>query len=308
MLVEERYESSSSVNKSSVFGEHETASSRHEQILTKVAKIQKSANPYTESCSSLATAHLRVEEQIVNIDSQLTDLQEMGSIYKYWTSAFKEIRLNLIDETLQELEIAANRHIQALGLAEWQIEFKTERENKSGTISHSFTTLIYPNGQTNPVPFESYSGGESQRLQLAVTTALSEILLIRAGISPNIEIMDEPTRALSREGITDLLECLRERATELNRAIFFIDHNSLESFLDKVITEQKKVALAPVRIVIHSVDVALSSRVGPLSVCGTLMGRGWYYLYFICSHGAFLASAFIVAIRCSTGIAAARIP
>lgn len=219
---------------------HDAAVSKVEHLLQEIAKIKKSANPYTESCATLAAAYFSVQEQIVNVDTQLNDLHELSSIYKYWTSAFKEIRLNLIDETLQELEISANRHIQALGLDEWQIEFRTERENKSGTISHSFTTLIYPNGQTQPVPFESYSGGESQRLQLAVTTALSEILLIRAGISPNIEIFDEPTRALSREGITDLLECLRDRATELNRAIFFIDHNSLESgYFDKVITVEK---------------------------------------------------------------------
>ncbi len=218
----------------------DSASYKVKELEKELDKAKHATNPYTESCERLAETYFNTEEKIKDLDSQLKEVNETSSIYKYWTTAYKEIRLNLIDETLQELEIAANRHIQSLGLDDWQIEFKTERENKSGTISHSFTTVIYPNGQTKPIPFESYSGGESQRLQLAVTAALSEILLSRAGISTNIEILDEPSRNLSQQGIIDLLECLKERAAELNRCIYFIDHNSLESgYFDQVITIQK---------------------------------------------------------------------
>jgi DNA repair exonuclease SbcCD ATPase subunit len=201
----------------------------------------KAKNPYTASCEQLAESYFDVEKQIKATDELLKELNETSSIYKYWVSAYKEIRLNLIDETLQELEIATNKHMQSLGLQDWQIEFRTEKENKSGTVTHSFNTLIYPNGQTAPIMFEAYSGGESQRLQLAVTAALSEILLDRAGVTTNIEILDEPSRHLSQEGIADLLECLRERAIDLRRCIYFIDHNSLESaHFDRIITIEKR--------------------------------------------------------------------
>jgi exonuclease SbcC len=157
-----------------------------------------------------------------------------------WSAAYKEIRLTEIDETLQELQLATNRHIEVLGLENWKVEFRTERENKSGTITNTFNTLIYPSGQSNPIPFESYSGGESQRLQLAVTAALSEILLSRAGIDTNIEIYDESSKALSREGIVDLLECLKERAFTLQRSIYFVDHTMIESgHFDSIITIEK---------------------------------------------------------------------
>lgn len=210
-------------------------------LARELEKANNTINPYTQSCEQLANDYFDVEAQIKSTDDLLKELNETSSIYRYWVSAYREIRLSLIEETLQELEIAANKHMQSLGLQDWQIEFKTERENKSGTIAHTFHTLIYPNGSNVPVSFETYSGGESQRLQLAVTSALSEILLDRAGVTTNIEILDEPSRHLSQEGIANLLECLKERALDLNRAIYFIDHNSLESaHFDRIITVEKR--------------------------------------------------------------------
>jgi DNA repair exonuclease SbcCD ATPase subunit len=203
-------------------------------------RLKDAANPYTQTCETLAKEYCLLEEQISELGSEIDAAVELANTYRLWTTAYKEIRLNLIDETLAELELASNRHIEILGLENWRIEFKTERENKSGTVSHTFTTLIYPSGQSAPIAFESYSGGESQRLQLAVTAALSEILLSRASIDTNIEIYDESSKALSREGIVDLLECLKERAYELGRSIYFVDHTMLESgFFDSIITIEK---------------------------------------------------------------------
>lgn len=203
-------------------------------------QLKDATNPYTKTCEKLAKEYCALEDQIEELGSEIDAAIELANTYRLWTTAYKEIRLNLIDETLAELEVVSNRHIEVLGLENWRIEFRTERENKSGTVSHTFTTLIYPSGQSAPIAFESYSGGESQRLQLAVTAALSEILLSRASIDTNIEIYDESSKALSREGIVDLLECLKERAVELDRSIYFVDHTMLESgFFDSIIMIEK---------------------------------------------------------------------
>jgi ABC-type multidrug transport system ATPase subunit len=78
---------------------------------------------------------------------------------------------------------------------------------------------------------------------MAVSFALSEVLLSRAGLSPNIEIYDEPTKGLSPNGIADLLEHLRDRALELGRAVFVVDHHSFDRGLfdgTLMITKGKK--------------------------------------------------------------------
>lgn len=181
-------------------------------------------------------------EQVKNLEARLGELDlkekdlkesveniEMDAAEdKYWVDAFKAIRLSIIDEAMVELEIAANRHAELLGLIGWKIEFATEKETKAGAIKTGFTITLYPPGQDRPVKWESYSGGEVQRWQLAVSFALSEVLLSRAGLNPNIEVLDEPTKGLSTQGVEDLLEHLRDRALELGRAIYFVDHHSLD--------------------------------------------------------------------------------
>jgi DNA repair exonuclease SbcCD ATPase subunit len=169
----------------------------------------------------------KVREILARETVEHAELMRHAEAYKFWQKGMREIRLERIDTTLIELEIAANRHAEALGLIGWSITFSTERETQKG-VAHAFNVSLTPPGQDQPISWESYSGGESQRWQLATTFALSEILLARSGIATDIEILDEPTAHLSPEGIEDLLLCLRERAVEYGRRIFIIDHHALD--------------------------------------------------------------------------------
>jgi DNA repair exonuclease SbcCD ATPase subunit len=161
-----------------------------------------------------------------DIRAKLDEATKYATECKFWNGAFKEIRMGVIDDTLAELEMTVSRHAGMLGLSDWGIRFETERETKRG-VSYGFQVYLYPPDMDEPVKWESYSGGESQRWQLAVAPGLSEVLLARAGVSPNIEIYDEPTRGMSAEGIEDLLEHLRTRALEFGRVLYLCDHHSL---------------------------------------------------------------------------------
>jgi len=205
-------------------------------------KIQGEKNPYIDQCTRLENRLDDLVEQEKKFEKELKELNTELEVYKFWQRGFREIRLEQIDSTLIELEMATNRHAEELGLTGWEIGFATDRELKSGKISHSFTVNLYPPGQQDPIAWESYSGGESQRWQLATTFGLAEILLARSGIGTDFEILDEPTTSLSAEGIDDLLECLSNRARELNRRIFLIDHHSLDrAAFDGIITIKKSV-------------------------------------------------------------------
>lgn len=187
------------------------------------------SNVHALKVTALRNARDTLDEAVDGWGAQVSHKTKDVGIAEYWMGAFKEIRLDLIDQVLAELSLAATRHAEALGLSGWQIGFATERENKSGSLSASFQTLLYPDGQDTAVRFESYSGGESQRLQLAIAFALSEIVLARAGVTLNLEALDEPTRGLSAEGVEALLEHLRDRAQSLRRTCFVIEHHSLLS-------------------------------------------------------------------------------
>lgn len=188
---------------------------------------RESTNPHDVSYYVLRRRDLRKEKN--KFEDVRNKLEEMAAIGKYWSGAFKEIRLSIIDNILVELEMTVTKYVEALGLRDWRIEFRTERINKSGNVSVAFTVYLYPPEQEEPIKWESYSGGESQRWQLAVAFGLSEVLLGRAGVSPNIEVLDEPTKWVSATGVDNLLEALSERAKQTGRTIYFVDHHSLDS-------------------------------------------------------------------------------
>lgn len=220
------------------------AAAREYEVLTRLTEVavnqlkteEEQKNPFTVQCDRLEKRvyELRKEVKELNLSAD-ADNEELEAC-KYWVNGFRAIRLEQLDTALLELETATNRHAEALGLENWEIQFATEKEKKTGGIRHGFVVFLFPPGADEPVPWETYSGGEGQRWQHAATFGLAEVLLARAGIEVDFEVIDEPTQHLSAEGVDDLLACLSDRARELGRRIFLIDHNVLDrGYFDGVI-------------------------------------------------------------------------
>lgn len=145
----------------------------------------------------------------------------------YWVKGFKQVRLYLLSEALDELEGVTAALLSAVGLEAWSIRYEIERETKAGAISSGLSVSILKPNMTKAVKWESWSGGEAQRLRLVASMALSEMLLRRAGIECDTIILDEPTQHLSPEGVRDTVDLLIERAS--NMQIFYIDHTAQQS-------------------------------------------------------------------------------
>ena len=207
---------------------------------SELAELKARVNPFAAQCDALEERIESLREDLVELERRTAEVNETLEVAKFWVRGFKEIRLEQIDAALAELELATNRHAESLGLSDWQIAFATERETNRGAVSLGFTVSLYPPGAEEPVSWETYSGGESQRWQLATAFGLAEVLLARAGVSTDFEVLDEPTSHLSPEGIEDLLSCLYDRAIDCQRRIFLIDHNSLDrGAFDGVVVVEK---------------------------------------------------------------------
>jgi DNA repair exonuclease SbcCD ATPase subunit len=148
---------------------------------------------------------------------------------KFWVKGFKDIRLLVIEEVLQELELTSNAMLAEVGLVDWRISYVIERETKAGTTSRGLNVSILSPKSRDAVKWESWSGGEGQRLRMVGALALSEVLLDHVGIQPDFEVLDEPTQHLSAEGVRDLCDFLAVRAEQLERRTFYIDHMAVES-------------------------------------------------------------------------------
>jgi DNA repair exonuclease SbcCD ATPase subunit len=156
-------------------------------------------------------------------------LEKKTARARYWIKGFKDIKLHVIEELLQELELTTHGMLEEVGLVGWRIKFAIERETKKGTSRPGLHIMIASPESEGLVKWESWSGGEGQRLRVVGALALSHVLLNHAGVEPSIEVLDEPTQHLSDEGVYDLCEYLADRARTIRRRIFYCDQQSVDS-------------------------------------------------------------------------------
>lgn len=227
---------------------------------------QEQANPYTEQVQTLRRKQQQLEAQCKELKEDLVKASQQIERTRFWVKGFRDVKLYLIEEVLQELEITTNVMLTEVGLEGWKITYNLEKETKSGTIQRGLNVTITPaydyvqgparlgevgygmawrgtagfgrarqgeEGQSrpssNPIKWESFSGGEGQRLRIVGALALSQVLLNRAGVEVSLEVLDEPSRHLSIQGANDLCDYLGDRAKQLGKQIFFIDHLTRES-------------------------------------------------------------------------------
>jgi len=198
--------------------------------LTDQIKDRRSeTNPYIEQLRKLKTLAAETEQALAETKELINKNKRRIERNKYWIKGFKDVRLFIIDDVLQELELTTNAILSELGLSDWEVKYDIERETKSGTLQTGLIITILSPNNSKPVKWEAWSGGEGQRLRLAGSLALSEVLLNYAGVNIDLEIFDEPTKHMSEAGVEDFCELLATRAKELGRRIFLIDHMAIES-------------------------------------------------------------------------------
>lgn len=191
-------------------------------------RLSKETNPYRAEADRVARERKRLSAELEAARDELDEMLSRQRLYATWVTGFKEVRLLQIAEALQQLEIEVNSRCVELGLVGWALRFAVDRESKRGAISRGFTVMVESPSNKDPVPFEAWSGGESQRLRQAAQMGLIDLMRARMGLPAGLpEVWDEPTEGLSPVGVTDLLNCLSARAVAEGRQIWVVDHHSL---------------------------------------------------------------------------------
>lgn len=147
----------------------------------------------------------------------------------YWVKGFIELSLFQMHESLGALEALTNDGIEELGLPGWSIEFGTEETLKTGKMKRGFNVQVRSPVNAKSVPFKSWSGGEAQRLRLASSIAIADLIDSGAYVQLGFEVWDEPTTWVKQDGIDALLAALHRRAQQWNKQVWLIDHHVLHS-------------------------------------------------------------------------------
>lgn len=205
---------------------------KQESIANHLSQLQEGVNPYSAMKEKRQEKYDELMQKIQELVEQQTINVQKSTIYEYWVKGFKDTKLMLLSEALQEFEIETNNKLQELGMADWSITTEVDTETKSGTIKRGFTIMVNSPLNNTLVPFTCWSGGEGQRLRLAVTLGLIDFIKNKRGVDWDILIFDEGTQFLSEEGIADLISTLKDKAVTDNLKIFLIDHRNLNSYGD----------------------------------------------------------------------------
>jgi energy-coupling factor transporter ATP-binding protein EcfA2 len=134
------------------------------------------------------------------------------------------MQLFLIKQTLGFLEVEVCAAASALGLPNWKIAFTTESETKSGTTKMAVQIIVTDAANGSEL---IWSGGEEQRIRLAVALGMSNLIQRMSNTFYDLEVWDEPTNFLSNEGIEGLLSCLQYRSVQQGKGVWLIDHRAL---------------------------------------------------------------------------------
>lgn len=218
-----------------------TVNAQLDNIAARLYEINAEINPYEKLLDDKRNNLLSVEASLTKNRKAFEELEGKHLATSYWSKGFKQIRLFIIEQAFQTLEIEVNNCLAQLGMVDWQVTFDVERENKLGGITKGFIVLIKSPSNPVPVRWENWSGGETQRLQLAGDLGLSNLIMHQAGLENCVEFYDEPSTHLSSQGMLALADMLHERAVTDRKAIWIADHTSISNFgeFEGIITARK---------------------------------------------------------------------
>jgi exonuclease SbcC len=143
--------------------------------------------------------------------------------------------LILENAAIPQIETEANRILAELGTS-FTVELRTLRELKSGGLAEALDIVVV--GTTGERPYETFSGGERTRLNLALRIALARLLAHRRGAEVRALVVDEP-EFLDEAGIARLVEVLRGLSADFERTYLISHAPALREAFDEVLTVTK---------------------------------------------------------------------
>lgn len=166
----------------------------------------------------------KYENALIGVKKDTKDFSKQEAQYEFWKKKFPELRLSILNEVVEELEVHFNQALGAMGLLEWSISVSTQRELKNESLKNEITLKLLKNGQE--IKLSALSGGEKQRLRVCTNIGISDLIKSRAGVEFDLLLFDEPCASLSQEGIEHLLGMLE--ALGENQRVFLAEHRVFE--------------------------------------------------------------------------------
>lgn len=163
-----------------------------------------------------------VEEELTEAESRSKSsrnnvkmVEDEIPYYDFWVKAFSDdgIRAFVIDEIIPMLNSRVNYWLQFLLDGKIQVVFNKELEETISRIPIDDDQFVY----------NSLSGGEHCRIDLAISQAFSYVMMLTSGACPSIVALDEVGMFADRPGIQAIYKMICELSRE--RQVLIITHD-----------------------------------------------------------------------------------
>jgi exonuclease SbcC len=205
---------------------------------------QRSARLALDEANAQVT---RTEEQLNRIQEAQADLIVLKAANRERHQELDLLRLAerafgrdgiptlIVENTLDQLETNANTYLKMMPTEKGVLRVELETQRVQKTVENLRETLdINVCDEHTRRPYETYSGGEQTRLNVALRLALAILLADRRGAESRLLAMDEP-ESLDEAGRRDLIEVIKSVSNRFDVIIVASQYPDIKDAFDHCI-------------------------------------------------------------------------
>jgi DNA repair exonuclease SbcCD ATPase subunit len=199
----------------------ETKKSEKASIQSRIEQLQNWNDVIEKDMSSLNVEDDNFVEAINDISNRVNDLQQQTNTESEKIEILEIVRFLLSEEGIKKFIVK-----KILKLLNSRLSHYLKALNAPCTciFDDVFEEKIV-NDKGVECSYESFSGGERKRIDLAMLFTFQDIRRLQSNTTINISVYDELIdSALSSEGVLNVLEMLKERSIKYNEAMYIITH------------------------------------------------------------------------------------
>ena len=189
------------------------------ELLNKSLKSKKEElegiSPYEEIIDNDKKELEKATELCQKKDFQVKELENKLPYYQYWNIGFGEkgIRKYVIDGIIPQLNNRIAYWLQFL--IDNKIVLTFDNELNENIVRNP------PDG--NPYIYHALSAGQRRRLNLAVSQAFADIMMLSTGTIPSVIFLDEVTTNIDRQGVSAVYDVIQELSQD--KQVFVTTHD-----------------------------------------------------------------------------------
>ncbi len=205
-----------------------------DDIDAEIVKLEAAIAENSEQRDSQQSRLGRLQQQLLQLETvvkqqheqqkKLADIRHKYQVYRSLAEAFGRngIQALMIENLLPQLEAMTNQILGRLSNHQLHVQFVTQKTGrKSKKLIDTLDILIADVRGTRP--YETYSGGETFRVNFAIRLAIARLLALRSGTALQMLIVDEGFGTQDREGCDRLIAAIEAIAPDFS-CILTITH------------------------------------------------------------------------------------